>query len=251
MDQPVGRKRIFKIAQTEVPVSARFPDKQALIETTLQSVKGSKSYLDIENKIRSGIYRTNRVTRNHNRVSLQKKKLRLTNKVEKGKSGQVKGDKAKIAKIDTLLSIIEDETNVENGNNARNKNEENQANNNESSPKEAPAVAPVAKENSYEDVIIKPTLAQGDCFYSAIFRSLNERDNLLENVSTCLSIDISDETSFIKTFRDKLADDISEGHLDYSDEKNGRIDTYDYFVEIILYHTRRGLITNLASQVRN
>ena len=234
MDQPVGRKRIFKIAQTEVPVSARFPDKQAQIETTLQSVKGSKSYLDIENKIRSGIYRTNRVTRNHNHISLQKKKLRLTNKVEKGKSGQVKGDKAKIAKIDTLLSIIEDETNVENGNNARNKNEENQANNNESSPKEAPAVAPVAKENSYEDVIIKPTLAQGDCFYSAIFRSLNERDNLLENVSTCLSIDISDETSFIKTFRDKLADDISEGHLDYSDEKNGRIDTYDYFVELIL-----------------
>ena len=85
MDQPVGRKRIFKIAQTEVPVSARFPDKQAQIETTLQSVKGSKSYLDIENKIRSGIYRTNRVTRNHNHISLQKKKLRLTNKVEKGK----------------------------------------------------------------------------------------------------------------------------------------------------------------------
>ena len=239
MDQPVGQKRIFKIApikitQTEVPVSARFPDKQAQIESTLQSVKGSKSYLDIENKIRSGIYRTNRVTRNRNHDSLQKMKLRLTNKVEKGKSKQVKGDRAKIAKIETLLSIIEDETNVENGNNVRNKNKENEANNNESSPKEAPALASVAQENTSEDVIIKPTLAQGDCFYSAIFRSLKERDSLLEKVSTCLSIDISDETSFIKTFRDKLADTISEGNLEYSDAKNGRIDTYDNFVELIL-----------------
>jgi hypothetical protein len=45
-------------------VVERDPAKQALIEATLQSVKGSKAYPDIESKIRSGIYRTNRVTRN-------------------------------------------------------------------------------------------------------------------------------------------------------------------------------------------
>ena len=92
------------------------------------------------------------------------------------------------------------------------------------------ALSAIKEENDSKDVTIKPTLAQGDCFYSAIFRSLKERNNLLESVSSCLSIDFSDETAFIKTFRDKLADNISEGHLQYNDEKNGRIDTYDYLV---------------------
>jgi hypothetical protein len=95
-------------------VIGRDPTKQARIEATLQSVKRSKSYTDIESKIRSGIYRTNRATRNINRDILGKKKVRLTKKLANDKSGQVKGDRAKIAKIDTLLSIIEDETNAEN-----------------------------------------------------------------------------------------------------------------------------------------
>ena len=53
-------------------VVGRDAAKQALIEATLQSVKGSKAYPDIESKIRSGIYRTNRVTRNRNRAFLEK-----------------------------------------------------------------------------------------------------------------------------------------------------------------------------------
>ena len=125
-------------------VVGRDPAKQALIEATLQSVKGSKAYPDIESKIRSGIYRTNRVTRNRNRAFLEKTKVRLTKKLAKEKSGQVKGDRAKIAKIDTLLPIMEDETNVENANNAGA--EDNNANNNESAPEEAPVLAPLAQQ---------------------------------------------------------------------------------------------------------
>ena len=124
-------------------VVGRDPAKQALIEATLQSVKGSKAYPDIESKIRSGIYRTNRVTRNRNRAFLEKTKVRLTKKLAKEKSGQVKGDRAKIAKIDTLLPIMEDETNVENANNAGG--EDNNANN-ESAPEEAPVLAPLAQQ---------------------------------------------------------------------------------------------------------
>ena len=89
----------------------RDPAKQALIEATLKSVKGSKAYGDIEDRIRSGIYRTNSTRRNLNRSLLEKKKVKLSRKLEQGKSSQVHGDRAKIEKIKTLLTIMEDETN--------------------------------------------------------------------------------------------------------------------------------------------
>jgi len=41
-------------------------------------------------------------------------------------------------------------------------------------------------------VVIKKTLSDGNCFFSAIFRALNERaklTTLLERVSLCLNID--------------------------------------------------------------
>ena len=129
----------------------RDPAKQARIEATLQSVKGSKgikSYTDIESKIRSGIYRTNSATRNRNRADLEKKKISLTRKLNRDKSKQVKGDRAKIAKIDTLLPIMEDETNVENANNAGNANKGNNTDSNETaSEKEVltPTLAPLVQ----------------------------------------------------------------------------------------------------------
>jgi len=125
-------------------VVGRDPAKQALIEATLQSVRRSKAYPDIESKIRSGIYRTNRATRNRNRAFLEKTKVRLTKKLAKDKSRQVKGDRAKIAKIDALLPIMEDETNVENANNAGA--EGNNADNNESAPEDAPVLAPLGQQ---------------------------------------------------------------------------------------------------------
>lgn len=142
-------------------VVGRDPAKQALIEATLQSVKGSKAYSDIESKIRSGIYRTNRVTRNRNRAFLEKTKVRLTKKLAKEKSGQVKGDRAKIVKIDTLLPIMEDETNVENANNAGGE-DKNANNNNESAPEEAPVLAPLAQKAplAQEAPIVAPLAQQ-------------------------------------------------------------------------------------------
>lgn len=71
-----------------------------------------------------------------------------------------------------------------------------------------PEVGPVGDTSSNEDgdgpkpVRIATTLAQGDCFFSAIFRALKERD-LLEGVGTCLGIDVSDETKFIISYRNK------------------------------------------------
>lgn len=124
--------------------TGRDPAKQTLVEATLQSFKGSKAYPNIESRIRSGIYRTNRATRNHNREFLQKTKVRLTQKLARNKSSQVKGDIDKVRKINTLLPIIDDETNVENANNAVA--EGDNTNNNESASEEALVLAPLAQQ---------------------------------------------------------------------------------------------------------
>jgi hypothetical protein len=84
-------------------------------------------------------------------------------------------------------------------------------------------------EDDTEEVVIKETLEQGDCFYSSIFRSSRER-GLLEKIAECLSLDSSSEMVFVETFRNKLADSISKGNLQYTHERNGNIDTYDYLV---------------------
>lgn len=98
-------------------VVGRDPAKQSRIEATLRSVKGSKAYGDIEEKIRSGVYRTNKSIKNKNRSSLEKKKIQLSRKLEREESKQIRGNTAKVEKIGTLLSIIGEETNVENANN--------------------------------------------------------------------------------------------------------------------------------------
>jgi len=60
-------------------------------------------------------------------------------------------------------------------------------------------------------VNIKSTRADGDCFYSAIFRALKERpDDLLEKVADCLKISSEDETAFIKSFRKIVAEEIRD-----------------------------------------
>jgi hypothetical protein len=153
--------------QVEPAVKSRDPAKQARIEATLQSVKRSKSYPDIESKIITGIYRTNRTSRNRNRNFLLKTKTRLTEKLEKEKSGQLKGDIAKIAKIDTLLPIIEDETNVENERDVNN------ADTNESAYEET-VLAPVAQE--------APLANQGVAPAPAIMQEMLEAENAVEAV---------------------------------------------------------------------
>ena len=79
-------------------------------------------------------------------------------------------------------------------------------------------------------VVIKETLSDGNCFFSAIFRALKEQPGLLEKVSSCLKLDSSDEIKFIQSFRNKLAERIASGNLQYTNDKNGRLDTYDMLI---------------------
>lgn len=54
--------------------------------------------------------------------------------------------------------------------------------------------------------IIKPTLAQGDCFYSAIYRSLKDK-NLLQKFCSCLDNEIqcNSEDVFIQSLRNFMS----------------------------------------------
>lgn len=72
---------------------------------------------------------------------------------------------------------------------------------------------------------IKKTLSNGDCFYSAIYRSLEERE-LVSKVAACLNISDKSEKDFIQTFRNKVSDWIRSGNLP-SNDPEGRVDLYD------------------------
>jgi hypothetical protein len=88
-------------------------EKQAAIEAKLL-VKATPAYKKYENRILSGTYRKNSELKKNNIAYLEKQKLKLTKKVDQGKSKQLKSNKGKILRIDTLLPIMEDDTNVEN-----------------------------------------------------------------------------------------------------------------------------------------
>jgi hypothetical protein len=74
---------------------------------------------------------------------------------------------------------------------------------------------------------INDTLAQGDCFYSSLYRASKERD-LLHSIATNLGLSTSTETQFIKSFRNLVADEVKAGRLPSSNNQYGvREDTYD------------------------
>lgn len=75
---------------------------------------------------------------------------------------------------------------------------------------------------------IKPTLAQGDCFYSALYRVSLERD-LLDEFAECLHVDTKNEDTFITTMRKKVADEIAGNRL----VRNGGEDAYDTLTEML------------------
>jgi hypothetical protein len=97
--------------------------------------------------------------------------------------------------------------------------------------KESIPLQPIPLVDGTFPVILRHTLSQGDCFFSALYRSLHERDGLLEKIGECISLTIENESSFIQAFRDKIADIVVSGHLPYSNEKNGRLDMYDSLVQ--------------------
>ena len=90
----------------------------------------------------------------------------------------------------------------------------------------APA-APVAPASDSQmfPVKIRSTLSQGDCFYSAIYRSAREREGLLEKISSRLDIQHTSETEFIQGFRNIVADEIVRGNL--PSEREG-VDAFTY-----------------------
>jgi hypothetical protein len=184
--------------------TGRTSAKQYLIEDSLRKVKQSKSYKNIEDKVRSGFYRTHRANKNRNYMSLERTKIRLLNKLTKGTSKQEKGNKSKLNKIGALLTIMNSETDIENENGVENKN-----NNSVEQlilPNHVSEEAHKVINETLYPVRIAKTLTNGDCFFSAIFRALQERDGLLHKVSACLSLDETSETNFIKSFRHKIAD---------------------------------------------
>lgn len=88
---------------------------------------------------------------------------------------------------------------------------------------EAPAEVPL-EADSYP-VKIRKTLEQGDCFYSAIYRSAKERQGLLERLSSCVGIQHTNEAEFVQGFRNIIADQIVSGRLPSEEEG---VDTFDY-----------------------
>jgi len=83
------------------------------ILSTSPSIRSIISYHDIEDKLRSGIYKRNETTRLKNIAYLRKTEKRLTRKIDNGKSIHTKGDRAKIRKIHALLPLLE--VSAENG----------------------------------------------------------------------------------------------------------------------------------------
>ena len=78
----------------------------------------SKSYGAFEKKVKEGVYRLDRKERRKNLTYINKEIPRLERKLEKKGSNltQKKGYEEKVKKLKVLKKVIEEETNVENGN---------------------------------------------------------------------------------------------------------------------------------------
>lgn len=233
----------------------RSAEKQALPEEKIKPYRGKARYKEFEDKLSLGTYKTNKDIKNTNLKYFRNRRKTVAKRLADGKGRQVKADKMKLAEIESYISRIEAQTNDEN-NSASDEVPSARPGLSIPAPQAAqapvPAITPLSVESPVpapakpiapvvppvqspailsptEDVIIKPTLTNGDCFYSGIYRSLNER-NLLVNVSACLSLTSVDETSFIQSFRDKIAERIVAGNLQYTHGTHGKVDTYDYLV---------------------
>lgn len=79
-------------------------------------------------------------------------------------------------------------------------------------------------------VVQKETLATGDCFYSAIYRSAKERGYLDELVE-CMGLDIENEKKFIQSLRNVIADEIYNDRLPGEKTREGYLDSYDFLLQ--------------------
>jgi hypothetical protein len=79
------------------------------------------------------------------------------------------------------------------------------------------------------EVGINETLAQGDCFFSSLWRAFKER-GLLETVAYELNVRTSTEVRFIISMRKKIAEEILANRLPTDLDQHGKKeDTYDFF----------------------
>jgi hypothetical protein len=93
----------------------RTAEKQKIVEQGLAGLGNAKpgKIEGVENKLRSGTYRKDRSLRSQNRETILKEQRRLSRKINSGKSSQIAADKKKVKKLGNLVTIIDDETNVE------------------------------------------------------------------------------------------------------------------------------------------
>ena len=78
------------------------------------------------------------------------------------------------------------------------------------------------------------TTSNGDCFFSAIFRAAKERGKpVLDAIAKCLGLTTASEPKFIAAFRNKIATQIASGHLPSGQGREGLLNLYDVFMEMI------------------
>jgi hypothetical protein len=154
----------------------------------------SRSYSDIEARIRASTYKTDKNQYVRNLYFLETTKHRLTRKnasVIKYKSGHAK----KLARLNSLLT-------------------------NMSEPN-------VTKDPAATEAWINETLSQGDCFYSSIFRACKER-GFLPILRDTLKLNVRTEDAFVASFRNRVAREVLANHLPSDVDQHGNPeDTYD------------------------
>jgi hypothetical protein len=156
----------------------------------------SRAYSKIEQRIKTGAYKTNRTQKKENKHYLLTTRSRLLSR----KSNNVKyktGRKRKIEKLDLLLERLSDQE------------------------LESPDSG---------EVWINKTLEQGDCFFSSLFRAFKERDLLSTVTHSLPDLRSSTEVRFISSFRKLIAKEILENRLPFTiNERKTREDAYDFY----------------------
>jgi hypothetical protein len=99
-------------------------------------------------------------------------------------------------------------------------------------PKIAKAAAkPVKRRIKYP---VGKTRDDGNCFFSAIFRAAKERGKaVVERLATCLGVSAATESKFIAEVRNKIAARIETGHLPSGAGREGPLNMYDVFMEMV------------------
>lgn len=193
--------------ESDIPIAARPQIHHNNLDNTM-TTKFKKFIKKIANRMDSGIYRRNTNRKQANIESIKRKQSRQTLKKGRGENSNPKKEiilqqlLTQIEEVPTTHTSEDIHTLIDNTNNSK-------------------------------SVIIKQTLTNGDCFYSAIYRGASEREGLLDTLYECLDLDISDEIAFITSLRNKIADRIISGDLLYSNERNGRVDLYDRLISLM------------------